>query len=388
MSFALLSLICLVALLGPVLSVTRRLRLPVVVGELAVGVLLGATGLQLLDATNPTFEFMAQIGFALVMFIAGTHVPVRNRALAQGMVKGAGRALGVGLLAVPAGFGLASAFGTGHGPLYAVLLASSSASVVLPTLAGSDLSSPSALQFLAQLALADAACIVALPLAINPSHAGRAGLGAAAVLGCGAVLLVIVMVLGRHGRAERLHQYSEAKLLALELRITLVVLFSLAAVAVASGVSVMLAGFVAGLVVSAVGQHRRVEHQLFALSEGFFAPIFFVWLGASLNLRNLAAHPSAIALGLSLGLAAVALHLVIGLVTRQPWPLAALTAAQLGVPIGAVALGSELHLLQPGEGSALLLGALVTIAAVSAMAGPARSRLGRSTTVPVAKQPA
>lgn len=372
MSFALLALICAVALLGPVLSVTRWLRLPVVIGELAVGILLGATGLRVLDASNPTFDFMGQIGFALVMFIAGSHVPLRDRGLLTGLARGAGRALLIGALAVPAGFGLAALFDTGHGPLYAVLLASSSASLVLPSLQNSDLTSPPALQFLTQLAIADAACIVLLPLALNPAEAGTAALGALAVLAGGGLLGVVLGLAGRRGRAQRLHAFSERRLLALELRITLVVLFALAAVAATTKVSVMLAGFVAGLVISAVGKHRRVEHQLFALSEGFFAPIFFVWLGASLNLRTLAEHPSAIGLGVCLGLSALALHLLVGVLSHQPWPLAGLTAAQLGVPIGAVALGSELRLLHPGEGSAMLLGALITIVAVSLLAGPAR----------------
>lgn len=378
MSFALLALICAVALLGPLLSVTRRLRLPVVVGELGVGIVLGLTGLRVLDATNPTFEFMGQIGFALVMFIAGAHVPIRNQALVKGLGRGAARAVAIGVLSVPAGFGLAWAVGTGHGPLYAVLLASSSASLVLPAMAGADLGGHDALEFLAQLAIADAACIVLLPLAINPTRAGSAGIGALAVLVTGAVLLVILLLAGRKGRAERLHEFSQRRLLALELRITLLVLFVLAAVAVSTGVSVMLAGFVAGLVFAAIGEHNRVQHQLFAISEGFFAPIFFVWLGASLDLRNLASHPAAILLGLTLGLGALILHTVVGVASRQPWPLAGLTAAQLGVPVGAVALGSEAGLLHPGEGSALLLGAVVTIVGVAMLAGRARRTLGAS----------
>ncbi len=49
-------------------------------------------------------------------------------------------------------------------------------------------------------------------------------------------------------------------------------------------------------------------------------------------------------------------------------PVGALAAAQLGVPVAAAALGTQLDLLQPGEAPAILLGALVTIA-VSVLAG-------------------
>jgi Kef-type K+ transport system membrane component KefB len=61
-----------------------------------------------------------------------------------------------------------------------------------------------------------------------------------------------------------------------------------------------LAGFALGLVISATGEPRRLARQLFGITEGFFAPLFFVWLGASLQVRELAAHPLLI-LGLGVG---------------------------------------------------------------------------------------
>ena len=78
MTFANLALICAVAILGPVLAVQKWAHLPVVLGELLVGFLLGATGLQVLHAGDPTFTFFGDVGFALVMLVAGAHVPVRS----------------------------------------------------------------------------------------------------------------------------------------------------------------------------------------------------------------------------------------------------------------------------------------------------------------------
>ena len=129
----------------------------------------------------------------------------------------------------------------------------------------------------------------------------------------------------------------------------------------------MLAGFEMGIVVAAVGEPKRIANQMLALSEGFFAPIFFVWLGSSLDLRGLAGHPQAIGLGVTLGVSALAVHGVMAL-TRQPVPLAFATAAQLGVPIGAAALGTQLGVFRDGEPTALLLGAMVTVLAVAVLA--------------------
>lgn len=368
MSFALLALICAVALLGPIVSLNRLAHIPVVIGELAVGMVLGQSGLAVIDYTDPTLAFMAQIGFAVVMFVAGTHVPLREPAMVEGLRVGVLRALGVGVLAVPAGLLIAQWAGTGHGPLYAVLIASSSAGIVLPSLGGVQVTTRPGLQMLVQLAVADAACIVALPLVLDPVHAGRAAFGAVGVLSLAALFFGALRWAQGSGLRERVHDVSERRGLAVELRVTLTLLFTLAAVAATLGVSVMLAGFAMGLAMSAAGEPRRVANQAFALTEGFFAPIFFVWLGSSLDLRAIVQSPQTIALGIALGLAAVLAHGLLTL-TGQPLPIAVTTAAQLGVPVGAAALGRTMGVLVDGEATAMLLGALLTITVVTAFSG-------------------
>ena len=375
MSFASLALVAAVAVLGPLLALPRRWNLPVVLGELAGGVALGPTGFDVLRAHNDTFTFLADIGFALVMFVAGSHVPIRDERLRGALRTGALRALGVGVAAALLGTLLAAAFGTGHAPLYAVLLASSSAALVLPIVDSLHLSGKAVLQLLPQVAIADAACIVALPLAVDPRHAGRAALGALAVLGATAVLYLILRHLERSGLRRRVHDVSEDRKFALELRTNLVILFALAALATTTHVSLMLAGFAYGLAVAAVGEPRRLARQLFAVTEGFFGPLFFVWLGASLDLRELGRHPVLIGLGLALGAGAVLTHVTMRL-TGQPAALAGLAAAQLGVPVAAATIGAQSGLLRPGEPAALLLGALVTVA-VAVLCGSLAARSER-----------
>ncbi|MCB0905687.1 MAG: cation:proton antiporter [Nocardioidaceae bacterium] len=372
MGFGELALICAVALVGPLLSLPRLLHVPVVIGELTVGIVVGATGLGWLHADNATFHFLGEIGFALVMMVAGSHVPVRDPALLAGLRAGALRAVAIGVLAVPSGMLLASVFGTGHPGLYAVLLASSSASLVMPSLEGITTSAPAIVRLLPQLAIADAACIVVLPLAVDPSSTRRALVGGAAVLVAGALLFLGLRWAVNSGRERRVHELSEDRGLAIELRTSLTLLFGLAAVATAFHVSVMLAGFVAGLALAGAGEPRRLAKQLFALTEGFFGPIFFVWLGASLDLRVVASHPSSVVLGVALGAAAVVLHGSMAL-TGQPWPVAVVTSAQLGVPVAAVTLGAASGTLGSGEAGAILLGALVTVAATVVAIGRVRA---------------
>jgi Kef-type K+ transport system membrane component KefB len=372
--FATLALISLVGVLGPLLALPRQWQLPIVLGPLAAGIAFGSTGFGVLHADNRTFAFLANIGFALVMFVAGSHVPMRDPNLRAGLALGAMRAVGVGVVAVLFAVLIAKGFGTGHAALYAVLMSSSSAALVLPIVDSLALGGKQVLQMLPQVAIADTACIVALPLAIDPKHAGRAALGALAVLSCAAVLYVALHRLEVSGLRKRAHRVSENRQFALELRINLTILFALAALAVRTHISVMLAGFSFGLAMAAVGEPRRLAKQLFAVTDGFLGPLFFVWLGASLNLRDLGHHRSYIVLGVLLGCGAIVTHVAMRL-TGQPVCLGALAAAQLGVPIAAAAVGQQLHLLKPGESAAMILGALITVG-VAVVSGGFAARAG------------
>jgi Kef-type K+ transport system membrane component KefB len=379
-SFETLALLAVIGLAGPLLASLRRFQIPVIIGELVAGLVVGRTGFGIVDHTNPTFTLLANIGFALVMFVVGTHVPVRDRTLRSSVPQALLRAVAVGAVAAVLGVVLAEVFGTGHAAVYTVLMASSSAALALPVIDALRLDGPPVLSVTTQIAIADAASIILLPLVINPGRAPRAALGALAIAGCAAVLFVVLRDANRRGWRRRLHRYSHKRRLALELRLSLIILFALCALAVTTHVSIMLAGFALGLVISAIGAPRRLARQLFGITEGFFGPLFFVWLGASLQVRELGEHPSLIVLGLALGLGALLAHSV-GRLFGQPLTLAVLSAAQLGVPVAAATLGTEQHLLAPGEPSALMLGALVTVASTS-IAGALAARRQSASTAP------
>ncbi len=268
---------------------------------------------------------------------------------------------------------VATIFHTGNGALYAVLMASSSAAVIMPTVASLGLDGPAVLQLLPQVAIADAACIVALPLVVDPVHAGRAAVGAVSVIGAAGALYLVLRRLERTGVRRRVHRASERRKFTVELRVNLLMLFGLAAVAAATGVSVLLAGFGFGLVVAAIGTPRRLAKQMFALTEGFLGPLFFVWLGASLNVRELGMHPSMILLAAVLGSGAVLAHVAMR-VTGQPVAIGALAGAQLGVPVAAATLAAQASLLAPGEAPALILAAMITIAVATVGAATAARR--------------
>src|SRR4029079_158735 len=362
--FDTLALLAIIGMAGPLPGSLPRFQVPVIIGELVAGLVVGRTGFGIVDHTDATFTLLANIGFALVMFVVGTHVPVRDKTLRAAIPKALLRVVTVGAAAAVLGVVLARVFGSSHAALYAVLMVSSSAALALPVIDSLRLSGPPVLSVTTQIAIADATSIVLLPLVINPTQAPRAALGALAVA-AGAVVLYFVLRTGnRRGWRRRIHRYSHKRRLALELRLSLISLFTLCALAVTTRVSIMLAGFALGLVISAVGEPRRLARQLFGITEGVFGPLFCVGLGAPLQVRELGEHPWLILLGVGLGVGAIVAHCV-GRLFGQPLTLAVLSAAQLGVPVAAATLGTEQHLLAAGEPSALMLGALITVATTS-----------------------
>src|SRR5260370_6927714 len=60
-----LGLVVLAGLLGPLLAAGRRPRVPVLVGELIGGILLGRAGLNLIDPSTQPFPRFPPLGFPI-----------------------------------------------------------------------------------------------------------------------------------------------------------------------------------------------------------------------------------------------------------------------------------------------------------------------------------
>ena len=362
MSFGVLAVIVCAGLGGPLLSLGRGGFVPVVVGQLAAGVLVGKTGFSWVNPAEPTTAFLAAVGFAMLMFAAGMHVPIRQPGIGKGLRRGVTAAVVAGLAAVPAGVGIAAILGGGHAAIYALLLASGSAAILLPVVEELGvLDNENVLTVMAQVAVADVAAIVALPLVLQPSKAGAAALGGLAVTAAAVALLGAVYVLRDNRFVHRVRKESKHRGWALDLRLALLALFALAWLALRSGTSVLIAGFAVGLVVAFVGGPKRLSKQVTGIAAGFFVPLFFVVLGARLDLRAVVHTPSILELTALLTVANVAVHVLAAAVTRQKLPAALAATAQLGLPAGVVTLGLQHHVITGAQGGAILLAALITI---------------------------
>jgi Kef-type K+ transport system membrane component KefB len=362
MSFGILTAIVLAGLGGPLLGLAGRRFVPVVIGEIFAGVLVGPAVLGVVNPTNPTLAFLGEIGFAMLMLTVGMHLPLRDPRLAAAL-KGGGLLAGiVCLLAVPAGLLAAAVAGTGHAAVYAVLLASGSAAVLLPALQETGLAGPEVMTVMAQVTIADVLTILSVPIVLQSGRVGHAALGALLVAATVLLLLGAARVLEPRAWVRQVRRRSKQRRWALDLRLSLLVLFLLAWIAQTAGASILIAGFGAGLMVAVIGGPKRLSTQMRGVADGFFIPLYFVVLGARLDLGGLVDHPALLALAGALAALNVSIHLLAAVLVRRPAAGGLVASAQLGVPAAIASLGLSEHVLSAGVATAIVAAAVVSLA--------------------------
>src|SRR5262252_3483627 len=362
--FGQLAIVVAAGLLGPLLAAGRRPLVPVLVGELLAGAIIGRTGFGIIDPATQPLPAFSIIGFAMLMLGAGTEVDLGSPRLRQGIARG-GVALVVALAAsVPAALLLVNVLHLGHVEVFVVLLAGSSAAIAFPIIEERKLTGPPVPVLIAWITLADGVTALLLPLTLTgPARIPLAIAGDVLIVIVSAAIIVVGRRLAGRPIVAEARRASRQRRWALQLRLSVLLLLVLAAIADRSGGSLLIAGFAAGIVLRRLGQPTRLALQLSGLANGFFVPAFFVLLGAGLNLRSLVTDPRAIVLAGAIAAAAVVVHLVAAAVAaeKQRVPSGLLASAQLGLPSAAAALGLSSHALSPVVAVALVAAGCLTL---------------------------
>ena len=84
-SFTSLLLVVFLAFIVPLALLRfRRLRLPIVVGEILAGIPIGGSGLELVDAHDPLLQLLSEFGFVFLMFLSGMEIDFSSLSRAGG----------------------------------------------------------------------------------------------------------------------------------------------------------------------------------------------------------------------------------------------------------------------------------------------------------------
>ena len=373
LSFSSLLAVAAIALAAPLLvSLTPRLRMPAVVLEIVLGIIVGPSGLGWVRVDVPV-NVLAIIGLSFLLFLAGLEL---NLGALRGRVARISAAYAVSVVLALGGGTVVALFDSENKPLFiAIVLASTSLGLVVPVLrdAGQTFSSYGQL-VLAASSIGEFGAIVAL--AIFYSENG-AGLGAQLFLLIGFAILVAAVAVGL-ARIERSPRFAHAlanqgeSSAQLGVRVAILVLAIFVAVSKELGFESVLGAFVAGALLRITDPEERLTNErlrskLDAIGYGFLIPAFFVTSGLRFDLRALFNEPAALLavpllvllFFIARCLPALLYRKVVGL--RRAVAAGLLQATSLSVPVVAVGIGAQLHTIDADTGAAIIAAGLLTV---------------------------
>lgn len=285
-------------------ELAERLKQPAVLGELVGGIAVGVSGLALVDPRQETIHLLAELGVILLLFMIGLETDLKQL-LSVGGSSAAVAVVGV-VLPFAGGFGFACAMGF-PAVVSALLGASLTAtSVGITARVLSDLGHLRDRESQVVLGAAVVDDIIGLVLLTVVSTLAEGGVLSAA--GVGRVVLVAfgfvvaAIVIGSQ-LAPRLVRIVERVDIARGLFFASIVFaFGLAYVAARIGSAVIIGSFAAGLVLARTRKGDEIVREVHDVGQ-FFIPIFFVAVGAAIDLRSISPFDPATRRYLLFGLA-------------------------------------------------------------------------------------
>ncbi|MBX7452014.1 cation:proton antiporter [Mycolicibacterium sp. 3033] len=363
--FPTLALILLIATVAGLAA--TRLRQPLIVAFILVGVAVGPVGLAWVS-TADTLELLAELGLAVLLFLVGLRLDLH-------MIRSTGSvavAIGLGQVAITTVLGFLTALVLRIDPvsaLYiAVALSFSSTIIIVKLLSDKHELDQLHGRIVVGLLIVQDMVVVLVMIALTAFGQGRptgVGAGIAAVVGKGAALLIALWVLTRFVLPRMLPHIARSQ--------ELLVLFGVSyAVSVAAGsewlgFSAEVGAFLAGVSLAGTPFRDALGARLASLRD-FLLLFFFITLGSGLEFGDAAAQWTS-ALVLSAFVLLVKPLIIIAIMAAMRYPVK--VGFQVGVPAAQIsefslilaALGSTLGLISDATVSLITVVGLVTITA-------------------------
>jgi Kef-type K+ transport system membrane component KefB len=266
-------------------ALSRRLRIPPVVGFLLSGVLFGPFGLDVIGKNRPIADFLAELGKLLLMFMAGLEVDlvlfkrVRSRAITFGFVTTFTPLILGTIVGLVFGYGLIAAIVIGSLLASHTLLASS-----IVTKLGLTKLEPITVTYGATV-FADTCSLIVFAMCVSTFVRGFSITGIVLQLvEIAAFILFVLFGLSRIGAyVLRKLEHDDSAYFA--------VMIALLAVAATLAQIIQLPGivgaFLSGLALNAAAQEKAAKRELQFFGDSLFIPIFFITTGFLINPRAL-----------------------------------------------------------------------------------------------------
>nr|WP_206687000.1 cation:proton antiporter [Microbacterium invictum] len=292
-------MIPLLAVLAPLAAraIGPWLRIPVVVFELVLGIVVGPS---LLGWAQPSefIDLLSELGLAMLFFVAGTEIEfsaLRGRT--------GGRAIGGWLISIVAGTALGWVLVPGEGAIViGVALASTALGTLLPILRDAgEMRTPFGRAVGALGAVGEFGPLVAISVLLGGRNPGVATLVLAGFL----VIAAAAIWYALKAPQGRLHAFVTATLHTsgqFAVRVVMLILIALVGLSAVLDLDILLGAFAAGIVWRLLMRdadadaQEVVESKVEALAFGFLVPLFFIYTGVTFDLKSLLDDPILLAM--------------------------------------------------------------------------------------------
>lgn len=350
-------------------EIAERLGQPAVLGEMVGGIVVGVSGLHLLDAHEPVIHLLSELGVVLLLFLIGLETDLK-KLISVGPASAAVAVVGV---ALPFGLGWAVGAFLGYPMTVSAFLgaALTATSVGITARVLSDLGHLKANEsqvILGAAVIDDVLGLVFLSV-LSAVAAGKSmsalRVGREFVVAFGFVAAAIIV--GSLLAPWLMRMIARLRVSKALFFASIVFAFGLAYLASVAGSAMIVGAFAAGLVIARTDRGKQLEHEVHDVAQ-FFIPIFFVSVGAAVDLRTLNPFDPAtrpfLLVGIALTVVAIIGKLVAGFAAFGQ-PLRKLVIGVGMIPRGEVGLifagmGLASGLLSSGLYSSVALMVMVT----------------------------
>ncbi|MDO8674276.1 MAG: cation:proton antiporter [Dehalococcoidia bacterium] len=362
-SFQSLFIISLLAFSIPI-AATRLtvVRIPIVVGEIVAGIIVGRSGLDLV-ALDPSIEFLAAFGFAYLMFLSGLEIdfdlllarrPKIGRDLFQDPL-GLGIVTFVATLVVSFGASILLTWTglVGNPWLMSLILSTTSVGIVMPILKERKLTRSEWGQAVLVSALVADFATMLLITVVAAFLGGGGSFRFVLVLFLFAAFFLLHrlgLVFARRRSVAKVMVELAHTTAQIRVRGCFALVLAFVALSLQLGAEMILGAFLAGAIVALLAgrESHDLRAKLDAMGYGFFIPIFFIKVGMAFDLPALFDSSAALLAVPALAAAAYFVKIVPGLLfrVRYSWrqSLAAgvLLSSRLSLIVAAAAIGVRL----------------------------------------------
>lgn len=269
-------------------ELAERIGQPAVLGEMVGGIVIGVSGLHLIDAHNPLLHALSELGVILLLFLIGLETDIR-RLLSVGGAALAVAAAGV-ILPFAGGYGVGMWLNlpTTVAVFLGAALTATSVGITARVLSDLGHLKSDESQVILGAAVVDDILGLVLLTVISAVAAGESlsvgGVGK--VFGVAFGFVIIAVVVGSFLAPRLIAVITRLRVGKALFFAAIMFAFGLAWLAAAIGSALIIGAFAAGLVLARTDRGKEIEHEVYDVAQ-FFIPIFFVSVGAAVDLKAL-----------------------------------------------------------------------------------------------------